>query len=63
MLRMALALLREARQSNEFNALIDLLGKKRFAVFHGGSEGPPKLGRGEALIHCRLANAKIAHLI
>jgi hypothetical protein len=63
MLRLALALPREARQSNGFNGLRNFLGKKRLVVFQGVLEGPPKLGRGEALIHCKRARAKIAHLI
>jgi len=42
------ALPREARQSNEFNALRNCLGKKRLIVFQDVSEWPPKLERGDA---------------
>jgi hypothetical protein len=37
-----LAVPREARQRNEFNALRYCLGKKRLIVFQGVSEWPPK---------------------
>jgi hypothetical protein len=37
-----MALPREARQSNEFNALWICLGKKRLIAFQGIAEGAPK---------------------
>jgi hypothetical protein len=52
------ALPREERQRNEFNALRNCLGKKRLIAFQGVSEGPPKLGRGEALIHLQVSEGE-----
>jgi hypothetical protein len=46
-----MALPREARQSNKFNALRNCLGKKRLIVFQGVLDRPPKLEREEASVH------------